>query len=139
MHPKTDGEIHLQILPLWHFDPTTDHGIQQQILEFKILLRATDGGIQQQILEFKILHLITDAGIQQQILYPPNGLSIAEYLRRFNCFYTYVLLVIGNVHWIFNLAPIIRLFGTFKMFYLMGWDGWMDGWDGMGRNIKSVL
>ena len=41
--------------------------------------------------------------------------------------------VLGNVYWTLNLQAVFRVFETLKMFYLV------DGMDGMGWGIKSVL
>ena len=49
--------------------------------------------------------------------------------------------VLGYVYWTFNLLPVLCLFETLKMFYLMRWDGMngMDGWMGsMGYGISKV-
>ena len=40
---------------------------------------------------------------------------------------------LGNVYWTFNLQAVFCLFETLKIFYLV------DGMDGMGWGIKSVL
>ena len=72
-----------------------------------------------------------------KMFYPPNGPCKAEPNGvHFDSFH-FIMVWEGYL----TLSIYKRKFAKKKPDYVLfdGMDGWMDGWDGMGRGIKSIL
>ena len=67
------------------------------------------------------------------MFYRPKGLCKADTEGGLIVFTNMSYFLLGNVYWTFNLKTVFCLFGTIKMLY------GLNGMDGMGQNIKSVL